>query len=185
MSRICAILILVCSVIESVIYIPDRSYQDITSDTRLEYIENIFNNSWDYDARKYRKVVNKGSKCEDLIKEITENEKNFYFLDFNTTIQILYYDWNPFYTLPEGFYNNNLYLAGIMSNFPDYNKVLINNDIENPLKDLIKENVYIIDSDGKNLEEKLDFLREHYYPDSYAELYKEVDGYQIWKIHRE
>ena len=185
MSRICAILISICFIMESVIYIPDRSYRDNTSDTRREYIENIFNNSWDYDARKYRKVVNKGSKCENLIKEITENEDNFYFLDFNTTIQILYYDWNPFYTLPEGFYNNNLYLAGIMSNFPDYNKVLKNNDIESPLKGLTKENVYIIDSDSKNLSEKVDFLREHYYPEAYAELYKEVDGYQIWKISKE
>lgn len=185
MSKICAILILVCFVMESVIYIPDKSYQDNTSDTRREYIENVFNNSWDYDARKYRKVVNKGSKCENLIKEITDNKDNFYFLDFNTTIQILYYDWNPFYTLPEGFYNNNLYLAGIMSNFPDYNKVLKNNDIESPLKDLAKDNVYIIDSDSKNLSEKVDFLKEHYYPEAYAELYKEVDGYQIWKISKE
>ena len=185
MSKICAILILVCFVTESVIYIPDKSYQDNTSDTRREYIENVFNNSWDYDARKYRKVVNKGSKCENLIKEITDNKDNFYFLDFNTTIQILYYDWNPFYTLPEGFYNNNLYLAGIMSNFPDYNKVLKNNDIESPLKDLAKDNVYIIDSDSKNLSEKVDFLKEHYYPEAYAELYKEVDGYQIWKISKE
>lgn len=179
----CAMLMIVCLVIEGVIYIPDRSYQDNTSDTRREYIEKIFNDSWNYDARKYRKVVNKGEKCDNLLNEIIENGENFYFLDFNTTIQILYYDWNPFYTLPEGFYSNNLYLAGVMTNFPDYNKVLENNGIESPLKDLVKDNVYIIDMGGESIESKVEFLKEHYYPSATAKLYKEIDGYQIWKIY--
>lgn len=183
MNKICAILIIVCLIIESILYIPDRTYQGNTSDTRKEYIKNIFNESWNYDARKYRKVVDKGEKSENLWKEIKNNPKNFYFLDFNTTIQILYYDWNPFYTLPEGFYSNNLYLAGVMSNFPDYNRVLEEHDLKNPLQDLVKENVYLIDSDEETLELKLQYLRENYYPEVKAELYKEIDDYQIWKIY--
>lgn len=183
MNKICAILIIVCLIIESILYIPDRTYQENTSETRKEYIANVFNESWNYDARKYRKVVNKGNKSENLLREIKENKENFYFLDFETTIQILYYDWNPFLTLPEGFYDNTLYFAGIMTNFPDYNKVLKKNEIESPFKDLVKEHIYIVDSDSETLNAKVDFLREHYYPEAYAKLYKTVDGYQIWKIY--
>lgn len=184
MNKICAILIVACLVIESILYIPDRSYQENTSDTRKQYIENIFNESWNYDARKYRKVVNQGEKCENLIHEITQNKDKFYFLDFETTIQILYFEWNPFLTLPQGFYDNTLYFAGIMTNFPDYNKVLKRNKIENPFRDLVKENIYIVDSDHETLDAKVEFLREHYYPEARTELYKEVDGYQIWKIYK-
>ena len=182
-QKSCVIFIIACLIIEGLIYIPDRSYQDNTSDTRRSYIEKFFNESWNYDARKYRKVVNKGEKCDNLLSEIIENKENFYFLDFNTTIQILYYDWNPFYTIPEGFYSNNLYLAGVMTNFPDYNQVLENNGIESPLMDLVKDNVYIIDMGGESIESKVEFLKEHYYPSATAELIKEIDGYQIWKIH--
>lgn len=183
MNKICAILIIICLIIESILYIPDRTYQGNTSETRKEYIANVFNESWNYDARKYRKVVNKGKKSENLLREVRENEENFYFLDFETTIQILYYDWNPFLSLPEGFYDNTLYFAGIMTNFPDYNKVLKENEIESPFKDLVKEQIYIVDSDSQTLNAKVDFLREHYYPEAYAKLYKIVDGYQIWKIY--
>ena len=128
--------------------------------------------------------MNQGEKCENLIREITQNKDNFYFLDFETTIQILYFEWNPFLTLPQGFYDNTLYFAGIMTNFPDYNKVLKRNKIENPFRDLVKENIYIVDSDHETLDAKVEFLREHYYPEARTELYKEVDGYQIWKIYK-
>lgn len=179
----CAILILICLVIEGLLYIPDRTYLDNTKDSRKGYIEKFFFESWNYDARKYRKIVNKGEKSDDLIKEVNDHKENFYFMDFETTIQILYYDWNPFYTLPESFYDNILYFAGITTNFPDCNKILQERSIEEPLKDLVQEGVYLIDSKSKTLDLKIAFLQEHYYPEARAELYKEINGYQIWKIY--
>ena len=104
-------------------------------------------------------------------------------MDFQTTIQVLYYDWNPFYTLPENFYDNVLYFAGITTNFPDCNKILKERGVEDPLKDLVQEGVYLIDSDYRTLDFKIKFLQEHYYPKARAELYKEINGYQIWKIY--
>lgn len=181
----CAILIAVCLVIEGAIYIPDRTYLHNTTDSRKEYIEKFFFESWNYDARKYRKIVNKGEKSVDLIEEINSHKENFYFMDFETTIQILYYDWNPFYTLPENFYDNVLYLAGITTNFPDCNKILQDRSIEDPLKDLVQEDIYLIDSKDKTLDLKIAFLQEHYYPEARAELYKEINGYQIWKVYKE
>lgn len=182
-KRICGIIASICIALELLVYVPDTSYKEVTSDSRKEYIESFFDSSWDYDGRKYRKVVNEGEKSKGLLKEIEENENNFYFLDFQTTIQVLYYDFNPFKSLPSNFYNNHLYLAGVITNFPDYNKILKANDLENPLKSLVRSDVYLVDSNGESLESKLLYLREHYYPEADAKLYKEIDGYQIWKIY--
>lgn len=181
-KRICAIMTSVCLFSELLLFYPDRSYLDVTNESRKNYIEEYFYNSWDYDARRYRKVVNKNKPENGLIKEIKENGDNFYFLDFQTTVQTLYYDWNPFRTLPVDFYNNTLYFAGVMMEFPDYNRILQKNSLENPMKDLVKESVYIVDSDEKTLQYKISYLKEHYFPNVKAELYKEIDGYQIWKL---
>ena len=47
----------------------------------------------------------------------------------------------------------------------------------------MQEGVYLIDSKSKTLDLKIAFLQEHYYPEARAELYKEINGYQIWKIY--
>ena len=86
--------------------------------------------------------------------------------------------------MPESFYDNILYFAGITTNFPDCNKILQERSIEEPLKDLVQEGVYLIDSKSKTLDLKIAFLQEHYYPEARAELYKEINGYQIWKIYK-
>lgn len=181
--RGCVIIITVCLLAESLFFYPDRSYLDVTNETRKDYVEEVFYNSWDYDARRYRKVVNKKPE-NGLIKEIEENKNNFYFLDFQTTVQTLYYEWNPFQNIEENFYENVLYFGGIMMEFPDYNSVLEKKGLQNPMKSLVKDNVYLVDSDEKTLQYKIIYLREHYYPDAKAELYKTIDGYQIWKISK-
>ena len=80
-----------------------------------------------------------------------------------------------------GYYDNFLYLGGVTTNFPETNSILKKKGYSNPLKSLVEENVYLIDNNGIDL--KVNFLREHYYPNARAELYKEVDGYQIWKFY--
>ena len=54
-------------------------------------------------------------------------------------------------------------------------------NIENPLQSLVKENIYLVDNYASEV--KLNYLREHYYPEARAEVYKEVDGYTIWKFY--
>ena len=55
--------------------------------------------------------------------------------------------------------------------------------MEIPLKQLVNKDVYLIDN--YYVELKVNYLREHYFPEARAELYKEIDGYQIWKIFEE
>lgn len=184
-NRICVILTVLYCAVQCELYLPDRSYQDVSSQNRKEYIDNTFYESWNYNACKYRKVVTKGEKSVNLINEVKQNEDNLYLLDFQLTIQTLYYDWKPFEALPRGYFDNCLYLAGITTNYPDCNQILTKYNAEQPLKALVNDNVYLVDSDTRTLNQKVQYLREHYYPNARAELYKEIDGYQIWKLYRE
>lgn len=180
--QICAILNIVCLVWQMPLYLPDRSYQAVTSEDRKSYIDGTFFESWNYDARKYRKNVNKEKPENGLIRELETHKENIYFLDFQTTMQTLCYEWNPFQALPTGYFENALYFASVMTNFPEERVCMEKYGITQPLKDLVHSNVYLVDTDNRTLDNKIKFIQEHYYPDVYAELYKEIDGYQMWKI---
>lgn len=162
-------------------YIPDSGYRNVTSETRKDYINTKFWYSSDYNPGKYRCVVNKDKPVNHLLEEMGENTDNYYFLDFNTTIQTLYYEYSPWAALPVGYYSNFSYLSGITTNFPDCISQLEARGISNQMKSLVKDNVYLVDN--HNLEIKLNYLREHYYPEARAELYKTLDGYCVWKIY--
>lgn len=180
-ARICAIVGLICLLGNLLLYVPNNTYQDVTSETRKEYIEKTFFESSEYDAQKYRKAVNKGKPVNHLLEEIEQENDNFYFLDFGTTVQTLYYEWSPWEALPAGYFDNATYLSGVTANFPDVVELLDSKDLRNPLQALVKENVYVVDN--MRIDEKLSYLREHYYPEARAELVKELDGYQIWKFY--
>lgn len=182
--QICAILSIVCLIWQMPLYLPDRSYQAVTSEDRKSYIEGTFFESWNYDTRKYRKNVNKEKPENGLIRELETHKENVYFLDFQTTMQTLYYEWNPFQALPTGYFDNALYFASVMTNFPEERACMEKYGITQPLKGLVNANVYLVDTDTRTLDNKIKYIQEHYYPDVYAELYKEIDGYQIWKFYK-
>lgn len=183
MKKLIIILSVFFMIIQLPLYIPDYSYDKVTTEKRKDYIDSIFNVSWGFDARKYRSVVNKKEKKNGLLEEIENHKENMYFFDFTTAIQSLYYEWTPIENVPRGYNNNALYLGGIMTNLPCVDWILEQRGIESPIQSLVQEQVYLVDNAW--LELKLDYLRQHYYPNARAELYKEIDGYQIWKLYAE
>ncbi len=180
-KRLSLIVAVLCIVPYSILYIPDQSYQKVTSENRITYVDDTFYNSWNYGAEKYRKVVNYNRPENGLIQEMENHQENYYFLDFTTTIQTLYFEWSPWEALPVGYHDNFGYMGGVTTNFPDITKSLKNRKIENPLQALVKENIYLVDNYSPEV--KLNYLKEHYYPEARAEVYKEVDGYTIWKFY--
>lgn len=182
-KKICAIITIVFCLYMGYIYLPDNSYKYVTSDDRRAYVDEVFFDSWDYDVRKYRKVVNRKKPANELLTEIKNNKDNFYYLDFATTIQTLYYEWEPWKAMDIGYFDNMAYLSGITSNFPDVVNNLEERNVEEGVKSLVDKNVYLVDD--QHVETKLDYLKEHYYPNARAELYKEIGGYQIWKFYKE
>lgn len=183
MRRVSFLLSIFFLINQSKVYIQDDAPQWMSGEEYKGYVEEVFYESWNYDSRRYASNIYKENAYSELNSEITENPENFYFMDFNTTIQTIYFQYNPFKTMPYGSYSNCVYMAGITSNFPEVNKILEDKEVENPLKCLVKDGVYLIDN--RYQEEKLEYLREHYYPNARMELYKTVDGYQVWKYYEE
>ena len=162
-------------------YIPDRPPEGISEEERKIFVEDAFYKSWLFDGKRYRRQVQVEDENSALLQEIEKHPDNFYFLDFSTTIQTLYLDYDPFIRLPVGFYQNFLYLGGVMTALPSITALLSENELENPLKSLVKENVYLVDN--LSVENKLRYLQEHYYPEARAELCSVEGGYQIWKFY--
>lgn len=170
----------VCMLLHLPTYFPDSDYKLDQVDSHKSYVDSVFDASWNYNPQKYRTIVNKTDLTDGLIDEINQHQNNTYLLDFNTTIQSLYYDWSVFESLGIGYYKNFCYLSGVAMNFPDVNHSLQNMGIENPIKDLVKENVYLVDNINSKI--ILNYLKEHYYPDAKIKWVKNVEGYDIWKL---
>ena len=60
------------------------------------------------------------------------------------------------------------------------NQCLKKMGIVNPIKELVKNEVYLIDT--VNSEIIVTYLREHYYPNVGIEWVKNIEGYDIWKL---
>ena len=181
LHNICVILIMLLCIYQAPTYRLNQWAEWINGEEYKNYIEDNFFNSWDYDSRRYRCSAYNNKAFSGLSEEITKNSDNFYFLNFSTTIQTLYLAENPRCDERNSLWKNSYYLSGITVNFPDVLNLLKSNKVENPIKSLLDENVYLIDNFYP--EEILIYIQEHYYPDARKELYKTIDGFQIWKYY--
>lgn len=147
------------------------------------YVEDHFFDSMSYDSRRYRYSVYNDDAFQELENRITEDEDSFYFLNFSTTIQTLYYPYNPMKNAPFEEIENCTYLSGVLVEFPDMKKRLEAQGVANPIKSLLDEKVYLVDNYYQ--ENILEYLKEHYGEHIRMELKDTVDGFQIWKYYKE
>lgn len=135
--------------------------------------------SWNNDLAKYNASFAK-EKDMSVINEIKQNPNNFYYLGFYSNIQTLYLNYNPWKGIQKSEFKNAAFFAGIDTFHPDWVKHLENNSINNPMKHLLKENVYFIEN--RPINEVLTFVQEHYKVNAGVTLYKKIGSYYIWKI---
>ena len=135
--------------------------------------------SWNNDLAKYNASFAK-EKDMSVINEIKQNPNNFYYLGFYSNIQTLYLNYNPWKGIQKSEFKNAAFFAGIDTFHPDWVKHLENNSINNPMKHLLKENVYFIEN--RPINEVLTFVQEHYKVNAGVTLYKKLGSYYIWKI---
>lgn len=180
--NICVILITLLFVYQAPTYNLNNCAKLIYGEEYKNYIEDIFFDSWNYDSRRYRCSIYNEDAFSELQKEVEGNPGNFYFLNFATTIQTLYLDSSPWGNEQKSLWENSSYLAGVDINFPDVLKLLKEKHVENPLKSLGYDNIYLVDNFYQ--EEVLKYIQEHYYPEAKMELYKTIDGFQIWKFYK-
>ncbi len=181
--NICVILIALLVLYQAPTYRLNRWAEFIYGQEYKDYVEDNFYNSWDYDSRRYRCSVYNTDAYMELQNEVVSNPRNFYFLNFHTAIQTLYLAFNPMWDEQKYMWENVSYLGSVTVNHPDDLSVLKQGNIENPLKDLVNDNVYLIDN--FYYEETLKYIQEHYYSKARMELYKTVDGFKIWKFYKD
>lgn len=149
------------------------------------YIPNYENNydimftSWNNDIRKYRTSFKKNFDYS-VIDEIKNNPNNFYFLGFYSNIQTLYLNFDPLKDVMTSIFDNAAFFAGVDTYNPVWLEHLENNNIQNPMKSLLKDNVYFIEN--RPIDEVLMFIQEHYKKDAEMVLYKQIGSYYVWKI---
>lgn len=181
--NICAILVALLCAIQIPTYRLNRWAEWIYGEEYKSHVEDNFFESWNYDSRRYRCSVYNDNAFDELGREIIEHPNNYYFMNFVTTIQTLYLADNPFINSKDEVLDNCSFLSGVTVNFPDAIIKLKENGISNPLRSMVDDNVYLVDNYYS--EEILIYIREHFYPNAHMELYKTLDGFNIWKFSEE
>ncbi len=106
-------------------------------------------------------------------------EQNLYLFDIETFPPIE--RTSPTFSSAQiGLYQNTYILGGWDSNSPAKNSVLERYSIQgSPYKALIeKQNVFLIDN--FNLQNKVDFIQENYYPEAFVSILEYIEGYPIY-----
>lgn len=183
MQKVCVVFLGILCVLQLPTYRLNRWAEWLYGEEYKYHVEEGFYESWNYDGRRYRYSVYNTDAFAELEKEISENTENFYFVNFSTGIQTLYFPYSPFGDAVSELHENSSYLCGVTVEFPDVKQRLAAHGVENPIQSLVEDNVYLIDNMYQ--EAILTYLQEHYYPDARMELYDTIDGFQIWKFYRE
>lgn len=164
-------------------YIPDNSYKTLDNEKYFDYIYEVFGCDG-YVFPKYRVNVSKRRYHADLLDKM-ENDDNGYYLFDPLTFGLLNYDYKPWIRLDRGYFADNFYSLGgtLMMQYPSETYVYEHNGIDpiNPYKSLVNENIYVVDNLYYN--EKLEYIRKHYYPDARMKLVGEESCCKIWKFY--
>ena len=164
-------------------YLPDNSYKTLDNEKYFDYIYEVFGCDG-YHFPKYRVTVSARRYHEDLLSRMEKDETGYYLFD-PLTFGLLNYDFKPWLRMEKGYFADNFYSLGgtLMMQYPGENHVYEHNGIDpvNPYKSLVNKNIYIVDNLYYN--EKLEYIRKHYYPEAQMKLVGEKSCCKIWKFY--
>lgn len=177
----CGILVCVCKI---PLYIPDRSYQKLNDEEYAQYISDCFYESWNFEIEKYRCCVSKRRPHEVLMKLIENDTEHYYLIDFNTGIQLVYYNYKPWIRINKNTYDRYSYFGGVTIGYPDNYTIWEKHDIDgkNPYRSIDNNNICIVDTMSHEI--RLNYIHEHYNPDEKKKLLNRVSGFDIWEYSR-
>ena len=157
---ICAALLLG----HAVVWIPDQNSKQMTNAEYRSYRNDVCTSSGSFKQIKYWANVNDRQAYPNLAKLVETDTEHYYLFDFNTTIQLTYFDYKPWLRTKTGLYDRFSYFGGITSYYPENQTMWEKHGIDsrNPMKSIVNENILVVDS--KNHDAKLQYLRKYYYP---------------------
>ena len=161
--------------------------RDYKSMSQKEYTE-CFNNtlliSGEYDPEKCLFPTNDIKPFPNIIERMENDPDHFYYVDFFTGIQSLYFNYAPWIRPEKGlFCKDYAYFGSVAMHQPGERYALIANgcDPDSPYKSLVNEDVFLVDTRYAYV--KLAYVQKYYYPEAQMEQVDEVDGFKIWKIY--
>lgn len=183
MQRVISALVIFLGIGKIPLYLPDLNRFTMSDKEYISYTVETLYHSSDYDVQKYGIDIYSRPASGALIELMENDENHYYLVDFSTGIQLLYFNYKPWIRVEQGYFQNYSYLGGVDTGHPAkaYTWALCGIDSSNPYKDLVKDSVYIVDNGYYHA--KLEYLKQHYYPNARAEVVANIDGYYIWKFY--
>ncbi len=164
-------------------HIPDPNPPAPDSSEYRHYIDDVFGYSWNFNNDRYTRRVDCGKLRPDFLAEVREHPERLYILDFQSTIQSLYYDFSPFDSASAVFPKNLVYLGGVTVQYPQVRTYAASLGLSDWLPGLTEQDVYLVCS--RDTEWVRTYFKEHYGMEVSVQPAGEAGGYGIWKVLRE
>ena len=161
-----------------------NEYKHASEEEYYKYFVESMLHSGEYYPEKLSCPTITRNPCPNLINYMKNDTEHFYYIDFGTGIQTLYFNYNPWIRPEQGlFCDDYAYFGSCTMSHPGERYALEYNgcDPDNPFKSLVNDNILLVDLWGYDY--KLEYIIRYYYPDAKIELYDIVDGYPIWNIY--
>ena len=182
------LLIFVLAAFKFSIYIPADFFAqrttECTEQDKSEINSEIFF-SHEYNLARYESRPHKYGCYSELKKELESHPENLYMLSLLDMIRPQYCWFSPYQAVPVGYFKNLIFLGHWTVYWPDVTESLAERGIKNPLKELVKDNVYVVGQTAVEDGKLKDFLMRHYYDSVSVDLVKIVDGVRIYKFRVE
>ncbi|MBP5492052.1 MAG: hypothetical protein J6Y08_04340 [Clostridiales bacterium] len=164
--------------------LPDTTYKNMSHEEYLESFNNTMLASGEYLPEKYLFPSVDKKPFLALTDRMENDSEHFYYIDFFTGIQSLYFDYDPWIRPQQGLFSKSYaYFGSVAMHQPGERDALKANgcDPDNPYKNLTLDNIYLVDSLYSPV--KLAYVQKYYCPEAQLEQVGEVDGFMIWKIY--
>ena len=164
--------------------LPDTEYRNMSDSEYIDCFNGTLLDSGSYVKEKYEFPSLERKPFANIVNRMESDSDHFYYVDFFTGIQSLYFAYDPWIRPQQGLFSDSYaYFGSVALHHPGEQAALAKNgaDPDSPYKSLTNDNIYLVDSEYPNV--KLAFIRRYYYPDAQMELVDELDEMKIWKIY--
>ncbi|MCK9182985.1 MAG: hypothetical protein M0P13_08925 [Fibrobacteraceae bacterium] len=119
---------------------------------------------------------------DNLKRELASHPENLYMLSHLDMIRPQYCWFGAYKAVPVGYFKNQIFLGFWTIYWPDQVQSLKERGIENPIKELVNDNVYVVGKTVVEDESLRKYLVRHYYDSVRVDLVKTIDGVDIYKF---
>lgn len=165
-------------------FMPKENWKKLSDEEYADAFNHTLYDSGHYNKQKYAFPINQRKISPNLIERMENDTDHFYYVDFFTGIQTLFYNYEPWFRPQEKlFAEDYAYFGSQMMHHPGEQDALEYNGSEplSPFKSLVNENILLVDN--FYVVSKLRYIQKYYYPNAKIELVDEVDGFMIWNIY--